>query len=100
MNEPASIDIAHNLAAKRFEAIVDGVLCRCEYMRVGDTLHLRHTEVPPPLQGRGIAGMLVEAAIDHAAANNLKVMPLCSYARAWMSRHPETHALLSSGARL
>ena len=90
----------HNLAAKRFEATVDGQLCRCDYLRVGDTLHLRQTEVPQALQGRGIAGMLVEAAVDYAAANSLKVMPLCSYARAWMRRHPETHSLLSSGTRL
>ena len=35
------------------------------------------------------------AALDHARANGLKVSPLCSYARAYMQRHPETLPLLA-----
>lgn len=94
------LDIVHNLAAQRFEATVDGDLCRADYRRVGDTLHLVHTEVPPPHEGRGIAGALVQAVLDYAAGNHLKVVPLCSYVRAYIRRHPETHALLSPGARV
>jgi predicted GNAT family acetyltransferase len=94
------LDIVHNLAAQRIETTVEGRLCRAEYRRVGDTLHLVHTEVPPPHEGKGIAGVLVQAALDYAADNRLKVVPLCGYVRAYMRRHPETHALLSSGARV
>ena len=96
----ARFDIVHNLDAHRFEATVQGELCRADYRRVGDTLHMMHTEVPPPLEGRGIAGALVQAALDYAADNGLKVMPLCSYVRAYIRRHPELHALLSPGARI
>ena len=96
----ADLDIVHNLAAQRFEATVDGDLCRADYRRVCDTLHLVHTEVPPPHEGRGIAGALVQAVLDYAADNRLKVVPLCSYVRAYIRRHPETQALLSPGARV
>jgi predicted GNAT family acetyltransferase len=96
----AELDIVHNLAAQRFETAVEGRLCRAEYRRVGDTLHLVHTEVPPPHEGKGIAGALVQAALDYAADNRLKVVPLCGYVRAYMRRHPESQALLSSGARV
>lgn len=92
--------IVHNLAAHRFEATVEGKLCHADYRRVGDTLHLHYTEVPPPLEGRGIASELVQAALDYAEANQLTVMPLCSFVRAYMRRHPQTHALLASGTRV
>ena len=93
------LPIVHNLAQHRFEAVVPEGLCRADYRRVGDTLHLVHTEVPRDLEGRGIAGLLVQATLDHAAANGLHVIPMCSYVRAYMRRHPETHHLLAPGAR-
>jgi predicted GNAT family acetyltransferase len=96
----AELDIVHNLGAQRFETTVEGRLCRADYRRVGDTLHLVHTEVPSPHEGQGIAGALVQAVLDYAADNRLKVVPLCGYVRAYMRRHPETQALLSSGARV
>lgn len=99
-DDASSLPIVHNLDAQRFEVIVQGKLCRADYRRVGDTLHMVHTEVPPPLEGRGIAAELIEAALDYVAANGLKVVPLCSYVRAYMRRHPQTHALLASGARV
>jgi len=94
------LQIVHDLARQRFEAAVEGGVAHTDYQRVGDTLHIMHTEVPPASEGRGIAAALVEAALDHAEANGLKVAPLCSYVRAYMRRHPETLPLLASGARL
>lgn len=92
--------IVHSLAANRFEAAVPGGIAQAGYRRIGDTLHLVHTEVPPESARRGIAAALVEAVLDYADANGLKVVPQCSYARAYMKRHPETHALLAPGARI
>ena len=94
------LPIVHDLAQGRFEAPVDGGLAHVDCRRVGGTLHLTHTEVPPASAGRGIAAALVQAALDYAAGNGLKVMPLCSYARAYMRRHPDTHALLAPTARV
>jgi uncharacterized protein len=47
-----------------------------------------HTEVPPPLQGRGLAAALVREALAWAAAQGLLVRPLCSYVAAYLRRHP------------
>ncbi len=58
-------------------------------------MSITHTGVALKLQGRGIAAALVRAALDHVAAAGWKVRPLCSYARAYMRRHPETAALLA-----
>jgi predicted GNAT family acetyltransferase len=37
---------------------------------------------------------VLSAALDHARAKGLKVRPDCSYAEAYMQRHPETLDLL------
>ena len=36
---------------------------------------------------------LVQAAVEYARAEGLKVDPRCSYADAWMRRHPEYQGL-------
>ena len=97
MTTPLPLDIVHNAAAHRFEAVVDGALARCDYRRVGNVLQIHHTEVPVALEGRGIAGKLVAAALGYAKAEGLAVAPYCSYVRAYMRRHPETQALLAPG---
>jgi uncharacterized protein len=45
--------------------------------------------VPDALEGRGIGAQLVRAAVSRAAAEGLTVVPICSYARAWLERHPD-----------
>ena len=87
--------ITHNAASRRFEVNVDGLLCRCDYRMHGDTMMLVHTEVPPQLEGRGIASQLVRAAFDHARQNGWDVLPVCSYVQAWVRRNPECESLLA-----
>jgi predicted GNAT family acetyltransferase len=89
MSETTNIEIVHNAAKNRFEAHVDGELSRVEYRIEGDAFMVNHTEVPPALGGRGIAGKLVAAAVAYARSANLRVVPNCSYARSWLAKHPE-----------
>jgi predicted GNAT family acetyltransferase len=56
---------------------------------------MHHTYVPPSLEGRGIAGALVRAALEHARTAGWRVQPACSYVAAYMRRHPETADLLA-----
>ncbi len=90
-----NLQIEHLPGPGRFQTHVDGRLCVADYRLADGVMTVTHTEVPPALQGRGIAGALVRALLDHAGAHRLKVRPLCSYARAYMRRHPETTALLA-----
>jgi len=85
--------IEHQPERGRFEARIDGMLCIADYRLDSGVMTMVHTEVPPALQGRGIAAALVQAALDYAQAHALKVRPLCSYVRAYMQRHPITQAL-------
>lgn len=88
-----SIEVTHNAAQSRFQAEVEGLLCVADYRLAGDVMQMTHTGVPPQLEGRGIASKLVQAAVDHAKANGLRIAPWCSYVDAWMRRHPETASL-------
>ena len=57
-------------------------------------LTLPHVEADVPLRGTGAAGRLMEQVVAAARADGLKNRPLCSYAVAWMRRHPEAGDLL------
>ena len=91
------LDVQHNAASSRFEARVNGFLCRADYRLAEGVMRIVHTEVPMALEGRGIAGQLVRAALSYAEANGLEVEPRCGYVRAYMRRHPDTHRLLPAG---
>ena len=73
----------------RFSVEVDGVEAELGYRLEGDTMTILHTGVPAAIGGRGIAGALVRAALDHARGAGWKVRAQCSYADAWIGRHPE-----------
>ncbi len=84
--------VTNNQAASRFELQADGGLAELTYRRNGKRLVLMHTEVPVELEGRGLGGMLVSAAVDHAAQEGMTVVPLCPFARGWLERHPDVAA--------
>ena len=84
-----SAGIIDNTGVSRFELHADGWLAELVYRIRGDRLVLVHTEVPVELEGRGIGGRLVTAAVDRAAREGLTLVPLCPFARGWLERHPE-----------
>jgi predicted GNAT family acetyltransferase len=88
--------IEHIAELGRFQTRIEGQLCVADYRLADGIMTITHTGVPPALEGRGIAAALVQHLLDHARAHGLLVQPLCSYARAYMRRHPETGSLLAS----
>lgn len=82
-------EVVHDSARQRFVADIDGHECLCVYRRDGQTVYFTHTEVPPALQGRGLAAHLVRAALAWARDERLAVQPRCSYVAAYLRRHPE-----------
>ena len=63
--------------------------------RAGNRLLFIHTEVPPEVEGNGIAARLTEAALEFARAGHFKVVPLCPYIADYISNHSEYQDLLS-----
>jgi len=83
------MDIDHNPEANRFETVVDGHECVLDYRLDADTIAMNRVYVPPPVEGRGIAGTLTRHALDHSRAQGWKVIPRCPYVKAWIQRHPD-----------
>jgi predicted GNAT family acetyltransferase len=86
VNDPQRV--TDNQAGSRFELHADGELAKLLYRRNGDRLVLVHTEVPEQLEGRGLGGALVRAAVARAAREGMTLVPLCPFARGWLDRHP------------
>ena len=47
-----------------------------------DKIIIDHTEVDESVKGQGVGYKLVEASVNFARENNLKIMPLCPFASA------------------
>ncbi len=87
--DSSDTSVTHDAGRRRFVTTREGHEARVDY-RLGDgEMTITHTLVPEAIGGRGIAGELVRAAMDHARAQGLKVVPQCSYAADWLDRHPE-----------
>jgi uncharacterized protein len=54
-----------------------------------NTVIADHTGVPESLRGQGIALALVERLVADARAQGFRIVPLCPYIRAQLTRHPE-----------
>jgi predicted GNAT family acetyltransferase len=81
--------IDHEESAHRFTAVVDGSSAHLDYTLDGDVMTITHTRVPTAIRGRGVAAELMRAALDAAHAAEWSVTPACSYAVAYMAKHPQ-----------
>lgn len=83
------LEVTHNAEEHRFEAFVDGYLSKLDYIQDGKNFVITHVGVQPELRGQGLAGKIVQVGLDYAKARSLRVVPMCSYAAAYIRRHPE-----------
>lgn len=82
------VTVHNNQAEQRYEAPIGEALAVLYYDRADDQITLIHTEVPPALEGHGIAGKLARFALDDARAHGLTVIPDCAYIQTYLRRHP------------
>lgn len=81
-----------------FEAVEDGKEAgKMTYTWAGDSKFIiDHTEVSPEFNGKGVGKKLVMAAVDYAKANNLKIIPLCPFAKSVFDKVEEIRDVLFS----
>ena len=92
------LDVVHNPEKNRFETWVEGYLSKVDYIRDGKNFVITHVGVHPELRGQGVAGWIVEESLRYARENSLRVIPMCSYAAAYIRRNPR-HAELTRQER-
>lgn len=80
--------ITDNSALHRFELTENGKIVFANYRRAGNVFTLPHVEADPALRGTGAAARLMEGIAALAREKGYRVIPTCSYARAWFRRHP------------
>jgi uncharacterized protein len=93
-DEGVNVTIENNEAAQRWEAHVDQQRAIVAYQYSGETIIFTHTEVPPQLEGQGIASRLVQAALDDIRDRHHTVIPLCPFVAEYIRRHPDYKPLV------
>ena len=91
----ADYQVRHEPEQSRYSARVDGALAVAEYQRRGNTIAFTHTEVPPEIEGRGVASAIARRALDDARAEGSRVLPRCAFFAKYMEDHPEYNDLLA-----
>ena len=87
-------EVVNDETARRFEITVDGHTGFLRYAKTDDRIELIQTEVPPELGGRGLGGVLAQAALEYAKQAGLKVIPHCPFVKKYLERHTEYAPLL------
>ena len=84
-----------NEAQKRFDLYNDDGthVGEIEYMSGGNNaLYATHTEVFTGNEGKGYAGILLDALVAYAIAQDKKIVPICPYVKKAFLEHPEKYA--------
>lgn len=58
----------------------------------GSDMTVFHTEVEPEVRDKGYAKLLLEAMVNYAREQQLRVIPMCIYVHTQFKRHPEAYA--------
>lgn len=79
----------------RYVTTVDGYQAEMTFSKAGaKRLIIDHTGVPQELGGKGVGVALVERAVLDARASDIKIIPLCPFAKAQIEKHPEWRDVL------
>lgn len=79
----------------RFEIAVDGELAgSLRYFEHEGRIALDLTRIDDAFGGRGLAGQLVQGALDDLRARGVLILPLCPYVTGWLEKHPDYQDLV------
>lgn len=89
--------VRNNTAASRYELVIDSqVVGVADYFVAGPKVVFPHTEIAPPLQGRGLGAKLVQGALDDVRKSGRVIVPQCWYVAQFVDDHPEYADLLAA----
>lgn len=87
--------VRNNTTIGRFEQDVEGGIAFATYRLSPRAITIVHTEVPAAVRGTGVGSQFVRRVLQEIRAQGLKVVPQCSFVRAFLSKNPEFNDLLS-----
>jgi predicted GNAT family acetyltransferase len=87
-NAMNSYKAIHKPESNRFEIHEGGRIAYVEYRLHDGAIDITHTIVPIALENKGIGSALVQTAYDWGHTERLSPKATCSFAVAWLRRHP------------
>jgi uncharacterized protein len=89
-------EVIQNQELDRFELVIDGDVAGFTAYRIdGKNIVFTHTEVNSDEREHGLAGRLVQAALDQVREHmDYRVVAQCPYVSHWISQHPDYQDLL------
>ena len=98
-DEYVRLELVKNEKDSQFEMVVDGHKAIIVYKEYPGKIALIHTEVPPVLEGKGVATAIIEKALNYIEQNHLKLIPLCPVVVAYVKRHAEWNRIVDQGLK-
>jgi Predicted acetyltransferase len=71
-----------------------GILAELVYTLAGNKMVIEHTEVNVELEGQGVGKNLVQTAVDYARSHQIKIIPLCPFAKSVFNKKNEWQDVL------
>lgn len=96
---PIETELRHEPDLSRYTLCQDGrTVGLADYRATPSEVRFIHTEVDPARRREGLAGRLIEFALDDVhARTDLRVVAECSYVEKWIDDHAEYQDLLTRG---
>lgn len=64
------------------------------YTWAGDKMIIDHTEADPKFKGQGVGLKMVLAAVEYARKENIKIIPLCPFAKSVFDKRDDIKDVL------
>ena len=96
MSVQPEFSVQKNEAAGQYEILVDNEVAGfATYADADGVRDLPHTVVDPKFRGQGLSKPLIQAALDDARADDLKVTPTCPTVERFIDQNPSYQDLLA-----
>ncbi|GAB6387923.1 GNAT family N-acetyltransferase [Stutzerimonas marianensis] len=80
--------VRHDGQQQRYVLEINGqALGIASYSDEGERRLFTHTEVDPSLEGQGMGSKLVREALDDTRQQGKRIVPVCEFVSAYVSRH-------------
>jgi predicted GNAT family acetyltransferase len=71
------------------------ILAEMVYTMAPNKMIIEHTEVDESLEGKGVGKQLVHTAVEYARTHNIKIVPLCPFAKSVLDKMTEWQDVLA-----
>jgi predicted GNAT family acetyltransferase len=89
--------VKHDAKEHRFYIDMEHQVSELKYKKVDDkTLDFYSTYVPESLRNKGLAGHLVEYALEYVKEHNHLIIPSCPFVKKYIDEHDEYASLVKN----